>query len=257
MAGLLLAVLAGPAVRAAAPPADPSVNRKLEGTESIFTPLILQLAQTWPQGRDFCHFEKKPLQIQTERIPTEGRPYYVGFKKCMSIHAPLAAVARVLDDVDHYQQLFPGDKEVRVVERNGNLSTLAWKRKIPVFFVPDVEYQISYLSSSPSPGIRMYRSQLKRGDRLHFSDALVVLETTGPDTTFYSDYEFYEADYGLGVFGIHALSSDSVWRESLEGSYLSLLSIRLKAEHPDWDYPRIAEEREQALRSLTPDKNRS
>ncbi len=234
--------------------ADYPFDEKLEGPNSLYAEPLIQLSKAWPKGRSFCHYETEPLQIQMIKIPTPERRYYIGFKKCMGIKAPFSAVAAVIDDFAHYQELFPGDKTVEIVAKDRNKTTLAWERKIPVFFVPNVKYQMNHLAVQPGPGIKMYRSQLKQGDRLRFSDALVVIESKGPNLTYYSDYEFYEANYGLGLFGINAVGSEDVWKESLQGSYLSLLALRFKAENSDWDYDRIGKASETAFKGINLEK---
>jgi hypothetical protein len=223
------------------PPLHP-IDEKLDGPESLYTEKILKLIKEWPKGRTFCHAQNEPQEVQTIGIRTEGRPYYVGFQKCMVIHAPLAQVEAVKDDVEHYQKLFPGFKEVKLVEQDGNKMVLSWKREIPVIFVPAIEYKVNYVVDKSTPNRRIYRYQFKGGDRIKFSDGIEVLDSLGPNVTLFTNYEFYEANYDV-VLGIKATSAERVWRDSLEGSYLSIFSIRLKAEHPDWDYPRIEKER--------------
>lgn len=244
-----------PASQPSGAPPDYPIDAKLEGPTSPFTDVVIELTKSWPKGREFCRYETQPLQIQMVKIPTADRNYYVGFKKCMEIRAPLSAVARVIEDVEHYEQLFPGDKRVRILAKDRNKTTLAWERVIPVFFVPNEKYQLDYLSAAVGPGVKMYRTQLKQGDRLRFSDALVVIEAKGPNLTLYSDYEFYEADYGIGLFGINAVGSKEIWKESLRGSYLSLLSIRFKSENQDWDYKRIEKASEAALQGVDVDNS--
>ncbi|MBI1860704.1 MAG: SRPBCC family protein [Deltaproteobacteria bacterium] len=228
------------------PPLHP-IDEALEGPQSLHTDTILQLIKNWPAGRNTCSGD--PTLIQTTAIATPGRPYYVGFKKCMIVKAPLTAVEAVMDDMEHYEELFPGDKRVTILSTEGNKVILGWERKIPIFFVPNVKYEITHLSKR-TPTQRIYRTQLRKGDRLLFSDAVVFIETLdSKGTTLYNNYEFYEADYGIGLLGISAVGVDKAWQEGLKGSYLSLLSVRYKAENPDWDYHRIEKERELAIKS--------
>jgi hypothetical protein len=244
-------ILLAPPLSASEGPVHP-IDEKLDGPESLYTAKILKIIKDWPAGREFCHPEKEPQEVQTIGIRTEGRPYYVGFKKCMLIHAPLAQVEAVKDDVEHYQKLFPGFKEVRLIERDGNKMVLSWKRDLPVFFVPAIEYKVNYVVDKSTPDRRIYRYQFKGGDRIKFSDGIEVLESRGPNLTLFSNYEFYEANYDV-VLGIKAASAERVWKDSLEGSYLSIFSIRLKSEHPDWDYPRIEKERKTLVDKMPPD----
>lgn len=224
------------------------LDTKLEGGTNEYAEQLLKVVRKWPEGRAFCKWENEPLKIHMVKMPDEDRPYAMGFKKCMGISAPFAAVTSVIEDFEHYQELFPGDKEVKVAGKDKNKTTMAWERKIPVFFVPNEKYQMNHLAVAVGPGIKMYRAQLKQGDRLKRSDALVVVESKGPNFTLYTDYEFYEADYSVGLFGIKAVGVDEAWRESLVGSYLSLLALRMKAEHPKMTYEQITKSSEEAFK---------
>jgi len=230
-----------------------SIDEKVEGPASFYTGRIIEIIHHWPADRAFCHPDQAPLGIQALGMRTPNRPYYVGFKKCLRIHATPAEVQAVIDDVGHYVDLFPGAAAVRVVEKEVNETTLEWERKIPVFFVPNIKYQITYLSSPPDPRRRIYRYQFKGGERLLFNDGMQVVESApdAPNETLLTNYEYYEADYSLGLFGLKAVSAPDAWKESLRGTYQSLLAIRLKSEHPDWDYPRIEKERDLALKDIS------
>ena len=187
-------------------------------------------------------------------IRTPNHPYFVGFKKCMLISAPMANVEAVIDDEGDFQNLFPGLAGVKVVSRDGNRSVLEWERKIPVFFVPNVKYQIGYLADKSNKNRTVYRYQFIEGDRLKVNDGIEVLEKLGDRLTRFTNYEFYEADYGLGILGIRAVSAESAWNESLKGGYLSIISIRFKAEHPDWTYEHIREAAEAEVKKIDVDK---
>jgi hypothetical protein len=230
-----------------------SLDEKLDGPQSEYTSQLLNLVKTWPVAREFCHAKTEPEEVQTMGITTPERPYYVGFQKCMIIHAPIEAVEAVKDDVEHYKDLFPGFKNVRVVSKEGNKTVLAWEREIPVVFV-NIQYQINYLVDKSTPGRAFYRYQFKGGDRIKFNDGIEVLEAQSDGTTLFTNFEFYEADYALGVLGIQVASAEHVWQESLKGSYLSIFSIRLKAEHPDWSYDHIDKERQVLLTKVPLDR---
>ena len=219
------------------------LTERLDGPQSRYTDSLLRMANEWPAARKFCDLEMNATDIKSIGIKTEGRPYYVGFKKCMVIKAPLKAVAAVIDDAEHYGSLFPGFEKVEVVGKSPHRTIVSWERAIPVIFVPNIRYEINYLAEVMSPTRKFYRYQFRKGDRLRFNDGLEVLDEISPTTTLFTNYEFYEADYGIGIFGIKAASAETVWKESLKGGVLSLLSIRLKSEHPDWNYPKVAQER--------------
>lgn len=229
------------------------VTSKMDGTRSLYTPQMEQLMESWPKGRDFCHAQTLPLEVQTIGVRTPDRPYYVGFKKCMVIHAPLKQVVAVKDDVPHYLDLFPGFRTIKKISEDQNRMTLQWERDIGVFFVPNIVYRVNYVREV-SDTRAVYRWQFLDGDRILFSDGVEVLESLTPTTTLFSNYEFFEADYGIGLFGLKAMSSDGVWDESRKGSYRSIFAIRFKAEHPDWDYERVRQESEALAEKAQPQK---
>lgn len=237
-------------------PSEPfhPISEELGGPDSAYTPRLIGLLKNWTASVSFCHADTEPLSITMIGIRTPNRPYYVGFKKCMLVSAPMKEVEAVIDDSDDFQNLFPGLAGVKLVSKDGNKQVLEWERKIPVFFVPNLKYKIGYLADKTSKNRTVYRYQFISGDRIKFNDGIEVLEKLGDRLTRFTNYEFYEADYGLGILGIRAVSEESAWQESLKGGYLSVISIRLKAEHPDWTYDHVREAAEAEVKKVDMDK---
>jgi hypothetical protein len=177
-------------------------------------------------------------------VATPGDGKYVGIVQRMEIGAPLAEVEAILADVPHYKDLFPGLVDVREVpgSRDGNRYVTAWEQRVPVFFIPNTRYELTYLVSRVGEGRTVYRYRLARSGDLTNSDGIVVLEAAGPGRTRFTAYDFFNARWGVVPEG-------AVWRESLRGSFESDLAIKLKAEHPGWSYPEIAAEAERLRRS--------
>jgi hypothetical protein len=148
----------------------------------------------------------------------------------------------VLDDLDHYKNLFPGTVDVRLVPGSkaaGRFATI-WEQRVPVFFMPNVVYELSHVVDRSGPGRVVYRYKLRRGDRLKASDGMVVVESVGPRSTQFTEYGFFHPRSG-------PVPAAVVWRESVRGAFLANMAIKLKAENPDWSYARIGSEAERQL----------
>lgn len=221
-----------------------------ENRKSQFTEALIEALKVWPKPREFCKAEDGPFQTHTVGIRNPERDYSIGFKKCMIIDAPVAKAAAVIDDFANYQKLFPGFKTVIQMSQTQEETVLEWEKEIPFFLASNIKYQMAYFSNEPQSGRKFYRYQFRKGDRLKYSDGIEVFETLPNGKTLFTNYEFYDADYGIGLFGINAVSAQTVWKESLEGSYRSILSIRFKAEHPQWSYEKVKSEAEVILKKI-------
>jgi hypothetical protein len=218
------------------------LDEKLEGPASIYTPEIVRLIRQWPPKGLDDSFKSDENPVKLQCIETPGNPYYIGLRQQMRVDAPLSRVEAILDDIDRYQHLFPGYDDIHIVSSSGNKFLTFWEQHIPVFFVPNVKYQVTYLMDKSSPHLKVYRYQLKESEHLKASDGLIVIESeTDPKTlvqrTRYTEFDFFDADWGI----LKTLAPEKIWKESVEGIYLSDLAIKLKAEHPEWDSREISE----------------
>ena len=229
---------------------SPVYTIKPTNTKSMYTQKLIDVVKNWTAGSaDFCKASSLPHQIYIQGIKTPGREYYVGFRKCMIVKAPLEKIMAAHDDIENYQKLYPGFKEVKVVSKTAQESVLEWEKEIPVFFVPNIKYEIYYASDKSNPERTVYRYQFKKGERLKFNDGIEVLEKKPDGTVAYSNYEFYEADYGVAL-GIQAASVEQVWKESAEGGYRSNFALRFKSENPSWSFEKVNKEAEKLLEQV-------
>ena len=155
----------------------------------------------------------------------------------MTIDAPLSATEKVLDDVPRYKDLFPDVVDVHVLpgSRDGQRYVTVWEQRVPVFFLPNVIYELANLVDKSTPGLRVYRYKLRRGGSMLASDGMVVLEALGLESTRFTEYDFFNAQWG-------PLPTSVVWRESLRGAFVSDIAIKLRAENPRWSVERVATE---------------
>lgn len=235
-----------------------SILEKLEGPESQYTGYLLKLIQSWPtQNQNLPKTipgnEKNPVQLQC--IETPGNSDYIGIQQFMVVNAAIQKVEAILDDINHYQDIFPDFDDIHIISRDENKILTYWEQHIPLFFVPNVKYQVHYLWDKSSADRKMYRYQLKESKSLKKSDGLIVIErdssaSVSAPRTRYFEYDFYDADWGI----LKTIAPDRIWTESVEGVYRSDVAIKLKAENPSWDAKRIVEESKKLLEAF-PVKN--
>ena len=228
-------------VSAAAEP-QPVVADGPEGIDSGYSDYLSQVLKHWSPAQSAA---SETLRVTMTCVATANADRYVGMIQQQTIDAPIAAVTEVLDDIDHYQDLFPGTVKVRIREgslrvdaaRPGSmLFATAWVQRAPIPFLPEIRFEMSHLVEK-APARVVYRYKLLRGDKLTASDGLVVLEAIGATRTRFTEYDFFDGHWG-------PLPTWLVWKESLKGAYHSDLAVRFKAEQPGWSYAHIAAEAE-------------
>jgi len=213
----------------------------LEGPDSIYTGWLADVLMRWPASRPDSD---GIATVQFTCVATTSDDGYVGMVQQMTVAAPLSAVEQVLDDMPGYKDLFPGVVDVHVLpgSRNGHRYVTVWEQRVPVFFLPNVTYELANLVDKTTPGARVYRYKLLRGGSMLASDGMVVLEARGSRSTRFTEYDFFNASWGL-------LPASAVWRESLRGAFVSDMAIKLRAENPRWSVARVAAEAGQRLES--------
>ena len=219
------------------------LDTAIPGPSGPYSKWLIHSLKNWPTASvhfltDAAHpptASSNPVEIICLAKP--GELNAIGAGQRMRIEAPLAAVEAVVDAIDQYQSLFPGYKQVRVESRNGNRWLTFWEQIVPIFFVPNVKYEMDYLLSKPSPTRKIYRYQLHQKNTLKYSDGAIVLEALGPSATQYTEFDFFDADWGIAA----SFGGDRIWSDSIESLYLSDLGIKLKAENPSWSEKKAAE----------------
>lgn len=205
-----------------------------DGQDSFYAAWLSEVLRSWPVRR----VEVDDARVVNLRcIGTPGDEMYVGIAQYMTIDAPLSTVEGVLDDVAHYKELFPGIVDVKIVAGlpSENRYLTEWEQKVPVFFLPNITYELNYVVDRSTDGIRVYRYKLRHSGKIKSSDGMVIIEAIGPTCTHFAEFDFFKAEWG-------PLPAPIVWHESVKSSFLSDLAIKLKAENVGWSYPRIARE---------------
>lgn len=202
------------------------------------------LEQVWahwpPQFEEIKQKEARQSPgVHVRAWETSGDPDYIGLQKKMLIQAPIERVDEIVCDFEHYSELFPEFKNVKVISRGKSEWVTHWVRPIPFPFVPDVYYETAYQTDRSQSDRKVFKIKLKESNRVWVSDDLLVLDRKGPSQTEFSVLSFFEADWGP----VRILGMAKIWKDSIEGSILSDLSFKLKAEHPDWSPEKIKTER--------------
>lgn len=205
----------------------------IKETESRYTTLFLKLVKNWPpKDLPYSGTEGRVLHIKVYETP--GNEDYIGIEQTMIVNAPTDRVEAVLDDVNHYADLFPGFADIHLVSKEGNRFDVYWENSIPIFFIPNTKFWTTYTVDKSNPAKIIYRAQLKEKKGLKTSDTLIVLEADGKNTK-YAEYDFYDADYGI----LKTLAPKRIWKDSVEAVIVSDLNIKMKAENPQMPYSEI------------------
>jgi hypothetical protein len=194
---------------------------------------------TLPATRD----DQDPVSVSC--LETPGNRFHIGVIQNMVVHAPLQNLAKVVEDIDSYVDLFPGYASVQVKSREGNRLVTYWEQKIPVFFIPNVRFEMIYQLglAGADPDTRIYRYELLKKGNLRESDGFIVLRKINDNETRYLEVDFFDADWGA----LETFAPGRIWTDSVDGLYLSDLGFLLKAEHPDWSNRRCREEADKTV----------
>jgi hypothetical protein len=121
-----------------------------------------------------------------------------------------------------------------------------FEQTVPVPFVPNIKYEMLYTISNPAPTKRIYRYQLKEAGTIKSSDGLIILKGNADSTTDYTEFDFFDADWGLAKVA----GKNKLWHDSVEGIYLSDLAILFKSEDAkmsDRDARKLAKDSENEM----------
>jgi hypothetical protein len=187
---------------------------------------------------------EQPDQVTCLETPKER--FYIGVAQSMIVKAPLQEVAKVVEDIDQFVDLFPGYAKVKVLSRTPDRIETFWEQRIPVFFIPNVKYEMIYFLSRPDDKTRLYRYQLKDKGEIKESDGFIALEKINEQTTRYFELDFFNADWGA----LETFAPGRIWKDSVDGLYISDRAIQLKAENPNWTAKQAREAAENTVEKV-------
>jgi hypothetical protein len=229
------------------------VDAPLGGVASAYAPILDQKIRSWPPAevveaaKTPAASDSNPVRLQC--VETPGSRFYIGLIQHMHVAADVSKVAEVLNDFVHYKELFPDFDDIHVVSREDNKILTFWEQHIPVFFIPNVKYEVIYVVDDSRADRKFYRYELSKVNHIKNNDGLIVLEPDEKGGTRYTEYDFFDADWGP----LTTFAPGRIWKDSVEGIYLSDVAIGLKAEHPDWTYKQVAQESRKKLEAFPVD----
>ena len=218
-----------------------SIDQKIEGAlESPYTAKIIELILGWGEI-DFPPAPETGEPFWIEGIRTKGNSNYIGLRKRIFIHASPVQVLAILEDFSSYPDVFPGVQKVKSLSQDGNETTTSWVRDRPLFFVPKVKYEQTYVSQEI--GERSFlRYQLRSGNTVSHSDGVIVVEAvTGG--TYVTSYDFFEGNFGLAKF----FAENKIWEDTFKGFERADFALKMKAENPDWSPKQIESQADSLL----------
>ena len=189
-------------------------------------------------------------------LETSGKTNFMGFEEVVEMDQPLESIAGVIAQISSYSKLFPGYESVELKVRKGEPAPpylgywkTAWEQIVPFPFVPNIHYEMDYVVTRPDANRLVYRYQLASTDGMLIeSDGAILLERLGPKLTRYSEWDFYDAQWGVGA----SIGRKRLWNKNLEGLMLSDFAIAVQARHPEWKPEKARDEAEAVLGRLTP-----
>ena len=222
---------------------------RLDSVESPYRKKVCELVESWPKEVPFTRTSAATAgqpTLDSECYTTPGNPTYVGVGQRMVIAAPFERVSAAVDDYSGYVGIFEGLVSVHSLSTDENHAYTEWEESIPFPFVSNVHNQMIHLINQPRPGFRIYRYGLKKASDLIKDDGVIVLEQKSPTETVYTEYDFFDANWGI----VKSFGIDRLWKESVEGVYQSDLALKLRVENPDWSADRVLKESRQAAKAL-------
>jgi hypothetical protein len=221
-----------------------TVESDLGGIESRYTPLLKILTKSqWPPPIQYKTIPQDTVQLT--RLNTPGEDFYVGTEIATQIQAPFSRVIQILDSLDTYQKFFPGYEEISQRAQDENKFLSFWEQYIPIFFIPNVKFELAYVIDKSEPKRVIYRYQLTKADDLKECDGIVVVEDEG-ETTRYTEYDFGNADYGF----LKTFAPRRIWKDGLRVLWLTVYGIKMRAEHPDWEFKKITDSYEELTEKI-------
>ena len=202
-------------------------------TESVYTKLLIQKMESWPPV-PVTSETLAGREVQLKVYETPGNRDYIGTELSLTIKSPISTVEKIMDDVEHYKDLLPGFAQINITHKEGNRFDVFWEKIIPVFFVKNVKYTVTYWADKSKPDRRIYRSQLTTRRGLNALDGLVILEKKGDKTT-YHETAFFDGDFGM----MTTIAPMKIWRDSVEAVLHGALAKKQKAEAPEKSYDSI------------------
>jgi hypothetical protein len=182
--------------------------------------------------------------IQLTCLETNEQKLYIGLWHSLKINSPLKDAALVLEDFEKYPEVFEGIINSKVIKTTDSKKWLVeFENKSPVFFLPNIRYQMEYKMLSVKSG-KLYKyhlSNLYPQSNITNSDGLIFLKEENGVTKFY-ELDFFNANWGIAG----KLAGSNIWSDSINELAVSDLELKLRAEN----FKISSEEKKEKVRSF-------
>lgn len=168
-------------------------------------------------------------KIKLTCLETTGSNLYIGLWHSLTINSNLKDVAFVLEDFEKYPETFEGIVNSKVVKKtDDNFWKVEFENKSPVFFLPNVHYQMQYkMQIVPNGKLYKYHlSNLYPQNSIVFSDGLILLKEEKGITKFY-ELDFFNANWGIAG----NLAGANIWSDSIKELAISDVELKMKVEN--------------------------
>jgi len=223
---------------------DALLSREPEPARSSYSKILQDLSQHW-EARKFETDKNLPILIR--RFQSSDNPFAIGLEATMVINAPFERVEKALDQKEFYSELFPSFSHIQVISQDEKETATYWERSVPFPFVPNVKY-ILVTKKEIIRDRRIYSTHLRYGNYLKYNDAILVIEKdiSDPSKTLYTEFSFYNADWGIA----QSIFPDKIWRGNIEGFVNSDITLKLRAEHPEWSFEALQEQQKKLTSAI-------
>jgi len=220
--------------------------------ESYYSTRILKFLNSTPPTSRPISTEKNqdegPVFIRA--IETPDHPHTIGMVKQSEVHASIAQIIAVTEKFEDYPKIWKDVLNTKVIASEDHKTIVAFTRKRPAFFLPEIKFQTLYTSDKSNPNKIVYHQQLINGNMVKFSDSIVIIEKITDDRSKIIVYNFFDPDLGL----VNLVAESKIWKQSLEAGFKDDVAFAARLEHPDWNIDQITDESEKQL-DLHPIKN--
>jgi hypothetical protein len=155
----------------------------------------------------------------------------IGVAHALVIHASAARVTSILDDYDHYKDLFEDTVYVHTSPIPNGLRE-SWEQKAPAIFLPNTRFVVNTFIHDELPKRKIWHSRLVSSNQLLGNDVFVAVYPLDKDRSYYWEVDFINAKWGI----LSSIAMSSIWSGGISATAVSDLAIKFRAENPAWSY---------------------
>ena len=176
--------------------------------------------------------------IQVTALYTENDHLYIGFEQSFVINASMDRVSAVIEDFKSYPSMFNDIVKAEIIKRDDDSRfILRQEQKIPVFFIPNLVYDMSYNTVRSSDKAKFYIYRLCGGKGMKYNDGIIMLKKISKDKTALYELDFVLADWSA----LGSISKNLIWKSVIEGGLQANIVIKLRSENPGLEISRCKE----------------